>query len=225
MKIRQLHQWNVNIATARSIQLQLRQMLKFQKLAKPVHYIAGADVSYSRKSNLGFAAITIFKYPEMELCEQKAVSMPIKFPYIPGYLTFREAPILLEAFQKLSLLPDLVLFDGQGIAHPRGMGIAAHIGLCLDLPSIGCAKSRLIGEFESPGQNKGDYTPLFYNNQHIGAIVRTRAKVNPVFVSPGHLITIEESVEWVLKTCTKYRIPEPIRESHIFVNQMRQKSI
>ena len=155
------------------------------------------------------------------MVEQTEASGPINFPYVPGYLTFREAPILLNAFEHLKKLPDLVLFDGQGIAHPRQMGLAAHLGLILDLPSIGCAKSVLVGNFEQPEDIHGSWTELIYQNRIIGAVVRTRDRVKPLFVSSGFKITIDEAIEWVLRACTKYRIPEPIRTSHIAVNQLR----
>lgn len=221
MKTNHIHHWNVDIVEARAIQLELKEKIRLQKLSGPIRLVAGADVSYSKKVKMCFAAVTIFKYPEMEIFEQTDSLGPVSFPYVPGYLTFREAPILLNAFEKIEHVPDLILFDGQGIAHPRQMGLAAHLGLILNLPSIGCAKSILIGQFQEPLYEKGNWTDLIYQNKKIGAVVRTREGVKPVFVSPGFKITIEETVDWVLNTCIGYRIPEPIRQSHLAVNQLR----
>jgi len=221
MKIKQLHNWNVSIEEAKAIQIELKEKIRLQRLTTSVRFVAGADVSYSKKIEICFAAVTVFKFPEMEMVEQTNSTGSMNFPYVPGYLTFREAPILLSAFEKVEITPDLVLFDGQGIAHPRQMGLAAHLGLILDLPSIGCAKSLLIGDFEEPVNLEGGWSELIYHNKQIGAVVKTRENVKPVFVSPGFKITIDEAIEWVLRTCTGYRIPEPIRRSHIAVNQLR----
>lgn len=223
MEIKHHHNWNVSIDEARKIQLDLKEKIKLSQLTERVTLVAGADVSYSKKTGMCFAAVSVFNFPEMKLVEQCHAIGPVTFSYIPGYLTFREAPILLEAFEKIINIPDVILFDGQGIAHPRMMGLAAHLGLILDLPSIGCAKSRLVGEFKEPTTQAGSQTELIYKNQRIGAVVRTRKNVKPVFVSPGFKITIEQAVDWVLKTCTGYRIPEPIRISHLKVNQIRAK--
>jgi len=221
MRINSLHNWNVDTQTAKAIQLKFQKKIVLQTLQKPIRYIAGADVSYSRKLNKCFSAVTIFNYPDMEIVEQKVSSKTVEFPYIPGYLTFREAPVLLSAFEKLQIKPDLILFDGQGIAHPCQMGIASHLGLFLNLPSVGCAKSRLVGIYENPRIERWSQSDLFYKNKKIGKVVRTRSGVKPVFVSPGYGITIEEASEWILKTSIKYRIPEPIRQSHITVNRLR----
>lgn len=223
MEIKHHHRWNVTIDEAKKIQLELKEMIKLSKVVKRVKLVAGTDVSYSKKTKMCFAAVSVFNFPEMELIEQCQAKGLATFPYIPGYLTFREAPILLKAFEKLIHIPDVVLFDGQGIAHPRMMGLAAHVGVTLDLPSIGCAKSRLVGEFQDPPTQAGSQTDLVYENKRIGAVVRTRENVKPVFVSPGFKITIEEAVEWILKTCTGYRMSEPIRMSHLKVNQIRAK--
>lgn len=221
MKIKQLHNWNVSLKEARAIQLELQQKIQLNRLESPVRLIAGCDVAYSKKAELCFAVVMVFRFPEMELVEQTNASGPVNFPYVSGYLTFREAPILLAAFEQLRNVPDLILFDGQGIAHPRQMGLAAHAGIILDLPSIGCAKSVLVGDFEEPLDIAGSWTELIYRNKLIGAVVRTRDRVKPLFVSPGYKIMLDEAIEWVLRACTKYRIPEPIRRSHIAVNQSR----
>lgn len=221
MKISQLHRWSVSIEKAKQIQLELIEKIRLEKLSAEIRFIAGADVSYASDDNISFAAITILKYPEMEIIEQTHAIGRVTFPYVPGYLTFREAPVLLKAFEKTSVVPDLVLFDGQGIAHPRRMGIATHLGIILAVPTIGCAKSILCGEFAEPLPAKGNWAELSYKDQQIGAVVRTRDRVKPVFVSPGFKITFDEAVQWTLATVSGYRIPEPIRQSHLAVNQLR----
>ncbi len=221
MKIRQLHNWDVSISEAKAIQLEWQRKIQLRRLVSPVRLVAGADVSYSKKFKICFAAVTVFRFPEMEMIEQCDASGMTNFPYVPGYLTFREAPTLLKAFEKLENVPDIVLFDGQGIAHFRGMGLASHVGLILDLPAIGCAKSKLLGAFENPLEIQGSWSELIYQNRQIGAVVRTRDNVKPLFISPGFKITMDESIEWALKTCTHYRIPEPIRKSHLAVTQLR----
>ncbi len=223
MKLTLSQVWATDLTSAKQEQLRLAHQIRLTKLAHPIRFIAGADVAYSRKLNLGFAAVSIFNFPAIEMIEQQVASAAVKFPYVPGYLTFREAPVLLRAFEKIERTPDLLLFDGQGTAHPRKMGIATHLGILLDLPSIGCAKSRLVGEYDLPAAEKGSSTELLYRNEKIGAVVRTRAGTKPVFVSPGFKITHEEAVNWVKNTCTQYRIPEPIRQSHIAVGKLRQQ--
>jgi len=163
----------------------------------------------------------MFSYPDLTLLESAAAKGKGSFPYIPGLLSFREAPILLKVFSKLERRPDVILIDGQGIAHPRFMGIAAHLGLLLNLPSIGCAKSRLFGKEAKPGLEQGSFVPLMEGERTVGMIVRTRAGVKPVYVSPGHKMDMEGSVKMVLSLCRGYRIPEPLRQAHIFVNQLR----
>lgn len=221
MTIRKLHRWNVSIDEAKHIQLELQQQIKLEKLSSEIRFIAGADVSYDKNAETCFAAVTIFSFSGMKITEQTHAMDAVHFPYVPEYLTFREAPILLKAFEKTNITPDLILFDGQGIAHPRRMGIATHIGIILDLPTIGCAKSILCGQFDEPLPEKGNWTGLVYKNQQIGAVVRTRDRVKPVFVSPGFKITIKEAMDWVLATVSGYRIPEPIRQSHLIVNRLR----
>jgi len=184
--------------------------------------IAGADISYARGSPLFYAAVVVFKYPSLEVQEVATHSETVTFPYIPGLLSFREGPALLGAFEKLSAVPDVVLFDGQGIAHPRGLGLASHLGLLLGLPSVGCGKTRLIGEYEEPGEEKGAVSPLFHEGRTIGAVVRTRRGVKPVFVSPGHGMGFDRAVEIVLACCRSFRIPEPVRYAHGLVNRVRQ---
>jgi len=221
MKIPDLHPWDVTPAEAFRIQDALRQKLVLRPPKKPIRLLAAGDVSYDPKSEKTFAGVLLFRYPEIELLEKASAQGKAIFPYIPTLLTFREAPLLLKAFSLLSAKPDLFLLDGQGIAHPRSMGIAAHIGVILNFPTIGCAKSRLIGTFDEPGMEKGSVSLLFNRGERIGTVVRTRTGVKPVFVSPGNRMDLETSVEIVLSLCRAYRLPEPQRQAHIFVNQLR----
>ena len=224
MLIRQLHPWNIDINQAKTIQLELQQKIVLCPLKKSTKLIAGADVSYSLKDQLFFAAIVILRYPDLIEIESAVARGKVTFPYVPGFLTFREAPVLLKAFEKIKHRPDVVMFDGQGIAHPRSVGVATHLGIILNIPTIGCAKSRLIGNHNLVPEDRGATVPLKINNKIIGAVVRTRSKVKPIYISPGYKITLNESVDIVLKTSPKYRIPEPTRKAHLLVNQLRKIS-
>jgi len=206
------HNWNVHLCAARKIQDNLKEKTKIQPLTKEIHTVCGIDTAFDIKESLCFTAVVLLAYPEMEIVEEFYVVDSLQFPYIPGYLTFREGPSIVKALKKLASKPDILMFDGQGIAHPRQMGIATHIGVLFDIPSIGSAKSRLCGCYIPPGTKKGDYSPLFdKKHKKIGIVLRTRDNVKPVFVSPGHLIDIETSMEIVLKSTIKYRLPEPTR--------------
>jgi len=173
--------------------------------------VAGVDAGY--RDDMARAAVVVLTYPGLEVTDYATADRPVTFPYIPGLLTFREAPAVLDAMEKLTTLPDLLIFDGQGIAHPRRLGIASHIGVLLDMPAIGCAKSRLCGRHEEPDSEKGSHVPLIHNGDIIGAVTRTRNNVKPVFVSPGHRIDLPTSVEYVLSCCRKYRLPETTRQA------------
>jgi deoxyribonuclease V len=227
MKIQQSHRWDVTYREAVSIQQNLRQNLVLHDEAFPGHiaYVAGADISYSKRSDLFFAAVVLLAYPSMEVIEEACATERAPFPYIPGLLSFREGPALLKAFEGLHNVPDIVIFDGQGIAHPRGIGLASHMGLLLDTPSIGCAKKRLVGVHGDVGHEVGDYADLVLDEQVVGAAVRTKKKVNPVFISPGHKIGTRKACDVVLSCGRGYRLPEPVREAHLAVNRKRLQSI
>ncbi len=184
--------------------------------------MAGTDVSFSRNSDLVWAGVVVLSYPDLKEKEEKWVRERAGFPYIPGLLSFREIPPVIKAMERLETEPDLILCDGQGIAHPRRLGLASHLGLLLNKPTIGCAKSRLIGQFSAVGRNRGDYTGLWDKGLEIGAVLRTRTGVRPLFISPGNRITLEESLRIVLECCPLYRIPEPIRRAHTLVNKKRR---
>jgi len=219
LKYLNLHSWEVSPQEAIKIQKDLKSNISLKKSFSKIDKIAGADVSYYQ--NKMIAGVIIFEFPNLKIIERQSFISPVNFPYIPGFLTFREGPSLLATFKKIKNEPDVILFDGQGIAHPRRMGIASHLGLFLNKPTIGCAKSRLIGEYIPVGEEKGDYALLKEGEEVLGAVLRTRRKVKPIFISPGHKIDLSNSIEIILKCIVKYRLPVPVREAHIFVNQIR----
>lgn len=221
MKINELHPWNLQYAEAVEIQRELQQKLILKAPDMTPKLVAGADVSYSKGSDIFFASVVVLEMPEMNIVEEVTANGRIDFPYIPGLLSFREAPILIKAFEKVKNVPDIVIFDGQGIAHPRGIGLASHMGLILDLPSIGCAKKILVGDYVSVGSNVGDYTPIIYKENTVGAALRTRQNVKPVFVSPGHKMDVPAAVEIAINSCRGYKLPEPTRQAHLSVNRAR----
>jgi len=221
-----LHSWDVTCREAVAIQQVLRKKLILcdDELPAPVRWIAGADISYSRGDDRFFGVVVMLSYPSMEMTEISAFSARVSFPYVPGLLSFREGPILLKAFEKLKQRPDIVLFDGQGIAHPRGIGLASHMGLFLDLPTIGCAKTKLFGSYGEVGAERGSFADLYHGDSVIGAVVRTKSRVKPVFVSQGHRIGLKRSIEVVLACCKGYRLPEPVRQAHLAVNRLRAEA-
>lgn len=215
MKREALHSWGLKPNQAIALQLALRNRLVHTWDGRPVTTVGGIDVSI--KDGLARAAVVTLHFPELTPIEGVTAEVQITFPYIPGLLSFREGPVVLAAWEKLAHKPDLLLFDGQGIAHPRGIGIASHLGLWLERPSIGVAKSRLYGRHAEPGGQRADWVELMDEKdpkQVIGAVLRTRTDVKPVYVSPGHLIDVKHSVHFVLACCTRYRLPEPIRWAH-----------
>lgn len=222
MKIKQLHSWNVSAHEAINIQKRLKTSLVIKEYKGPIKYIAGADISSSRQTDHIWAGAVVLSFPELKKVEEKWIKTRTNFPYIPGLLSFRELPAIIDVFKGLKTDPDVILCDGQGIAHQRSMGIASHLGLLCDKPTIGCAKSRLVGGFKEPGNNKGDYFPLILKGSQIGVVLRSRSGVKPLFISPGNLITIDQAMEIVNSCCVRYRIPEPIRQSHILVNKLRK---
>ena len=214
MKARALHPWRVSHAQAVGIQDALRPRLAAAPLPKEPRLVAGADVAYSRRTHRVYAAVVVVALPSLETVESVGVARAATFPYIPGLLSFREVPPLLDAFERLTQAPDVLLFDGQGLAHPRRFGLACHAGLLLDAPSIGCAKTRLVGGHGPVPDRRGASAPLRVEGENVGAVVRTRAGVKPVFVSPGHRADTPSAVELVLALVTRYRLPEPQRRAH-----------
>lgn len=218
MKVKIVHPWKVDTATARQIQDQLRNkiILKPPSNFKP-GFIAGADAAYSPDDKAVVAAAVVMKYAELKVVEETLGRDQVQFPYIPGLLTFREGPALLKALAKVKSRVDLLLFDGQGIAHPRGLGLAAHMGVILDISTIGCAKTRLVGSFVPPADVRGATSPLLYEGNVVGYLLKTRAQVKPIFVSPGHRMDLKNSLSLVMACSPKYRIPEPLRQAHALV--------
>jgi deoxyribonuclease V len=207
--------YGLDTAAARKLQTDLSHRIVRSNRRLSPRTIAGIDVSVARFSKAGRAAIVVLNYPGLEIIDMATSEGEISFPYVPGLLSFREMPLILKAWEKLRTIPDLILADGQGIAHPRRLGIASHLGLTLDIPSIGCAKSRLIGEHAPPAAEAGSFSFLTDHGEIIGAAVRTRTSVNPVYVSIGHKIDLESSISWVLNCCRGLRLPEPTRLAHI----------
>ena len=206
------HRWDVSTAEARRIQLTLRDRVSFENSLGEVRTVAGVDVGM--RGDVARAAVVVLAYPAMEPVEQSLTEMTAAMPYVPGLLSFREAPAILAACEKLDVEPDLFVFDGQGVAHPRRFGIASHVGVILDKPSIGCAKSRLCGTHQEPAPEAGSYTHLYHEGEIIGAVLRTRDKVSPVFVSVGHRLDLETAIAWVMACCKGYRLPETTRHAH-----------
>ncbi len=212
MRIKHLHSWQVTPSEAVEIQRQLRGQVSPHNNLGDVHTVAGVDMGIKGKT--ARAVVVVLSYPALEPVVQSLVECPVGFKYIPGLLSFREAPPVLAAFEKLSVEPDLVIVDGQGIAHPRRMGIASHLGLFLDRPTIGCAKSRLCGRYKEPGEKRGSFSYLYDHGEIIGAALRTKDKTKVVYVSPGHKIDLKMSIHYVLSCCRGYRLPQPIRFAH-----------
>jgi len=209
-----LHSWNVSVEEAIRIQENLRNRVILERTLSKIETIGGGDVSYSKNRDLLLGAIAVLSFPKMEIVDSGSAYGEVPFPYIPGLLSFREAPILIKAFEKLKMKPDVMIFDGQGIAHPRGLGLASHLGLWFDLPSIGCAKTPLLNQYKSPGPSRGDYELIWMEGRKVGAVLRTKGKVKPLFVSPGHRIDLHTSIEIILATSQKFRSPEPLRRAH-----------
>lgn len=206
------HAWNVTPAQARVLQQQLRERFIIEPLAQMPHLIAGIDVHVG--DGRVRAGIVLMRYPELRVCATAVAERPLSFPYVPGLLAFREGPAVLEALAKLEQRPDVLMFDAQGFAHPRRCGLATHLGILLDMPSVGCAKSKLIGTYREPAMEKGAWEPLWDNGEIIGAVVRTRTRVRPVFVSIGHRIDLASAITLVLTCAKRCRLPEPTRWAH-----------
>ena len=212
MKYRALHSWDVTPETARQLQNELRAQVIQTDRFGTINTVAGVDIGL--RKDTAIASVVVLSFPELQVVDSVLTESPVRFPYIPGLLSFREIPPLLTAFAQLQTEPDLVIVDGQGIAHPRRFGLASHLGLILDKPTIGCAKSRLWGRYEEPDSEQGAYTYLTDKEEVIGAAVRTRANVRVVYVSIGHRISLDSARMWVLACCRGYRLPETTRYAH-----------
>jgi len=225
LKTRSLHSWNLSPKEAIEIQKRLAARVITQNRLESVRFVAGADMALTKNPPRAYAGVVVLSFPDLNVVEECGSVSDLTFPYIPGLLAFREAPALLKAFARIRQEPDLVMIDGQGLAHPRACGIACHIGLWLDKPTIGCAKSRLFGAYQAPSIKRGSWTPLTGNQgEVIGAAVRTKDKTNPVFVSAGHKIDLSSAIHYVLACSQGYRIPEPTRRADHFVARLKREN-
>jgi len=216
------HPWDVTPTQAREIQIGLRERVVTRNDFGDIKTVAGVDVGFEKRGTVTRAAVVVLRFPELEPVDRALAKRPTRFPYVPGLLSFREIPAILDAIEQLRTAPDLLLCDGQGYAHPRRFGIACHLGLITGLPSIGVAKSRLIGEHGGLGENKGANTWLLHEGEVIGTLLRTRTRVSPLYVSVGHRIDLETSVKYVLACTTRFRLPETTRQAHRLASQMKQ---
>jgi deoxyribonuclease V len=241
MDYKKLHDWNLSPSEAVALQKRLREQVRIEPLTRKAELVAGCDISFNKFSDIVYAGIVVLRLPELEIVDRSTAITKTNFPYISGLLSFRETPALLECWEKLATAPDVVMLDGQGLAHPRRFGIACHFGLLTDTPTLGCAKTVLRGKFEEPGDEAGSYSLMMDKNEVIGAAVRTKDKVAPVYVSAGHLIDLPGAISLALRCVkgyeaessaslfetrplskSKYRIPEPTRRAHILVNELRR---
>ena len=221
MKIKKIHSWKTSAKEAIRIQNRLSKKIKRSKVSGPVKVIGGCDASFSKDEDKVLAAVVILSFPALEVLEVVTAIRKANFPYVPGLLTFREGPALLDCFKKIKIKPRVLFFDGQGIAHPRHMGIATHMGILLDLPTIGCAKSKLFGTYKEPAPKRGSFSIIKgKDNEILGAALRTKDDVRPVFVSLGHKMNLKDAIKLTLKVARKYRIPEPLRQAHQSANRI-----
>jgi len=227
VKVKRLHSWQLD--SIQALDMQRRLAIRVSRSTKVVapRFIAGVDISVPKGPGMATGAVVVLNYPELELVEKKVVQGKLDFPYIPGLLSFRESPLILAVYERLTVTPDLILVDGQGIAHPRRMGLASHLGLFLNTPTIGCAKSRLCGSHGEPGIEPGKYAELVDDGETIGVVLRTKLGVKPLYISIGHNIDLETAVYWVLECCRGYRLPEPTRLAHLAagVNLERERDL
>jgi len=212
MEVRHLHRWNVSYARARELQDNLRSRLRFDPLPLArIRFVAGADIAVSKRLDRAVGVVVVFSFPALEQIEVRYATAKLNFPYIPGLLSFREIPVLAQCLRRIVTDVDVLICDGQGIAHPRGMGLASHAGLLIDKPTIGCAKSRLVGDHLPVGSERGDFAPLHFEGRRVGSVLRTQTGIKPLFVSPGHRIDQASARRVVLACAPRYRLPEPTR--------------
>jgi len=224
LKARKLHSWDLTPKEAIALQTRLRGRVIREDQIGDVRSVAGVDVGFEDEGRTTRAAVAVLELPQLALVERAIVRLATRFPYVPGLLSFREAPAVLAAFERLRAPPDLILYDGQGIAHPRRFGIASHLGLLLNRPTIGVAKTRLIGEHRAPRDRRGAWAPLVDGGEVIGAVLRTRAGVKPLYVSIGHRVSLETAVRWVMACVTRYRLPETTRWAHRLASEKGEGS-
>ncbi len=211
MKISQRHSWALTVNEAIAVQEQLRAEVLTTDLLEPVQYVAGVDMGFEANGTISRAAVAVLSFPDLQLQESAIARRPTSFPYIPGFLSFREIPAVLDALEKISITPNLILCDGQGLAHPRRFGIACHLGVIIDLPTIGVAKSLLVGKYQEVSEQRGNWQPLIDRGETIGAVLRTRSKTKPLYISSGHRVSLPTAIDYVLRCTPKYRLPEITR--------------
>ncbi|MGC9527695.1 MAG: deoxyribonuclease V, partial [Limnospira sp.] len=211
MKIRHPETWPETAADAIAIQEQLKSLVVTGDRLEAVRYVAGVDVGFLDNYTISQAGVAVLSFPDLQLQETAIARRPTTFPYLPGFLSFREVPVILDALEKLTMIPNLMICDGQGIAHPKRFGLACHLGVAIDVPTIGAAKSRLIGTHQELPPEKGSWRPLKDRGETIGAVVRSRTNVRPLYVSPGHRIGLESAIDYTLQCTPKYRLPETTR--------------
>ncbi|HEX9996885.1 MAG TPA: deoxyribonuclease V [Abditibacterium sp.] len=220
--MKSLHSWDLSPSEAIALQKELQPQIEIKPLQNEPKFVAGADLSFDLGSDTVYAGIVVLSFPALEIVEECGIQTTAPFPYVPGLLSFREAPAILEVWEKLEQKPDVLMLDGQGTAHPRRFGIACHVGLWLGIPTIGCGKTLLCGKWENLGEKRGESAPIVHRGEKIGAALRTRDKVNPIFVSPGHWCDLESALDLTLRCGAGLKLPEPTRRAHGFVNRLRR---
>jgi deoxyribonuclease V len=224
MKVRTLHNWRVSVEQAIRLQERLSEMVIQEGEVSCVRLVAGCDVAYKNAQGVLFGGVVLWDLRQNLVVETQVARRPVTFPYVPGLLGFRETPVLLEALSRLRGGPDVLLIDGQGIAHPRGMGLASHLGLHTNVPAVGCAKTILVGSHDPLGDRRGSWVWLHFESRPVGVVMRTRSGVRPIYVSPGHRISIEEARRLVLLCLGRFRVPEPVRQAHLLVAQQKREA-
>lgn len=222
MKPRLRARWNLTPREAVLEQERLRGRVALEDDFKNIRLVAGADLAFDPETDQAFAGVIVYRFPELEEVERRAAQRQLRFPYVPGLLSFREGPVLLAAFARLRAEPDLILIDGHGRAHPRLFGIACHMGVLLDKPTIGCAKSLLVGEHEEPGKKAGSSAPLIFHGDRVGVVLRTRDRVKPIYVTTGHRVSLDTAVKFVGRCLDGFRIPKPTRQADHYVRELRR---
>jgi deoxyribonuclease V len=245
MQYKKLHEWDLTPTEAVALQKELRSQVRVEPLKREVRLVAGCDISFNKFSEIVYAGIVVLRLPELEVVDKASAITRVTFPYIPGLLSFRETPALLEAWEQLQTAPDVVVLDGQGLAHPRRFGIACHFGLLTGLPTVGCGKTVLVGQFDKPDERAGSYSLMTHRGETVGAALRTKDRVAPVYISVGNRIDLPGAIKLALQCVkgyqasddgdalfdagpaskSKYRIPEPTRQAHNFVNALRRGEI
>jgi len=224
MRVYPSHSWDLDYREAAALQARLSAKVRFGPLpVEKIRRVAGADIAVSKSAKIAVAAIVVLEFPSLETLEERFACAPLTFPYIPGLLSFREIPALMECAKTIETSFDALICDGQGLAHPRGFGLACHVGLVLRKPTIGCAKSLLVGEFAEPGRLRGDFSPLRFNGRRVGSVLRTQDGISPVYVSPGRLVDHASARRIVLACAPGYRLPEPIRRAHTLAGDEKRK--